>query len=45
MNKRKKLLLNVAEKILEFQYEFFVNGVNFLKPLVIIDIAKKLEVK
>lgn len=44
LNKRKKLLLNVAEKILEFQYEFFVNGVNFLKPLVIIDIAKKLEV-
>jgi len=38
------LLLNVAEKILEFQYEFFANGVNFLKPLVITDIAKKLEV-
>ena len=38
LSKRKKLLLNVAEKILEFQYEFFV------KPLVITDIAKKLEV-
>jgi len=44
LNKRKKLLLNVAEKILESQYEFFANGVNFLKPLVITDIAKKLEV-
>ncbi len=44
LSKRKKLLLNVAEKILEFQYEFFANGVNFLKPLVITDIAKKLEV-
>ena len=42
--KKKKLLLNLAEKILEFQYEFFANGVNFLKPLVITDIAKKLEV-
>ena len=42
--KRKKLLLNVAEKILKFQYEFFMNGINYLKPLVITDIASKLGV-
>ena len=38
------MLLNFADKILELQYEFFANGVNFLKPLVISDLAKKLEV-
>ena len=42
--KRKRLLLNVAEKILEYQYEFFVNGVGYLKPLVTTDIANKLGV-
>ncbi len=44
LTKRKKLLLNFADKILELQYEFFANGVNFLKPLVVSDLAKKLEV-
>lgn len=44
LTKRKKLLLNFADKILELQYEFFVNGTNFLKPLVISDLAKKLEI-
>ena len=42
--KRKKVLLDVAKEILELQYEFFANGVNYLKPLVITDIANKLGV-
>ena len=42
--KRRKLLLDVAKQILEFQYEFFINGIDYLKPLVITDIANKLDV-
>ena len=42
--KRRKLLLDVAKQILEFQYEFFIKGIDYLKPLVITNIANKLGV-
>ncbi|MFQ3307613.1 MAG: RNA polymerase sigma-54 factor [Candidatus Midichloriaceae bacterium] len=42
--KRKKVLLEVVQKIIELQYEFFLNGVDYLKPMVLTDIANELNI-
>ena len=40
---RKSTILKVAQEILNRQIEFFEKGVNYLKPMILKDIAQELE--
>lgn len=41
---RSKVLLKIVNKLLDYQYEFFMYGVNFLKPLTLSQVAKDLKI-
>jgi RNA polymerase sigma-54 factor len=43
MEQRQRTILRVMEKILERQKEFFEYGIQYLKPMVLRDIAESLE--
>ena len=40
---RQKTIYKVTESIVKFQHEFLDNGVNYLKPLVLRDVAEDIE--
>ena len=44
IEQRQKTIFRVAKSILKFQYEFFEKGIDFLKPLVLKDVAEDIEV-
>jgi len=43
VNQRRSTMIRVMNAIVEEQYEFFEKGVPFLKPLIMEDIARKVE--
>jgi len=43
INQRRSTMIRVMEAIIEEQYEFFEKGPAFLKPLIMEDIARKVE--
>jgi len=43
IHQRQKTIYRVMESILKFQREFFENGISFLKPMVLRDIAQDIE--
>jgi RNA polymerase sigma-54 factor len=43
IQQRQKTIYKVAESIVKFQRDFFDKGINFLKPLVLRDIADDVE--
>jgi RNA polymerase sigma-54 factor len=43
INQRRNTMLKVMEAIVEEQHEFFEKGVPFLKPLIMEDIARKVD--
>lgn len=43
IQQRQNTIFKVAESILKYQREFFDKGINFLKPLVLRDIAEDVE--
>ena len=43
IHQRQKTIYKVMESILKFQKEFFENGISFLKPMVLRDIAQDIE--
>ena len=43
IHQRQKTIYKVMESILKFQREFFENGLSFLKPMVLRDIAQDIE--
>ncbi|MBU1712588.1 MAG: RNA polymerase factor sigma-54 [Proteobacteria bacterium] len=43
IHQRQKTIFKVMESILKFQREFFENGISFLKPMVLRDIAQDIE--
>ncbi len=43
INQRRNTMIRVMEAIVEEQYDFFEKGVEFLKPLIMEDIARKVE--
>lgn len=44
INQRRQTLYRVVNSIVEFQIDFFRNGINHIKPLTLKDIAEKLAV-
>ncbi len=44
IEQRQKTIYRVAKSILKFQYEFFEKGIDYLKPLVLKDVAEDIEV-
>jgi RNA polymerase sigma-54 factor len=44
IEQRQKTIFRVAKSILKYQYEFFEKGLDFLKPLVLKDVAEDIEV-
>ncbi|NQU63336.1 MAG: RNA polymerase factor sigma-54 [SAR324 cluster bacterium] len=44
IEQRQKTIFRVAKSILKFQYEFFEKGIDFLRPLVLKDVAEDIEV-
>jgi len=44
IEQRQKTIFRVAKSILKFQYEFFEKGIDYLKPLVLKDVAEDIEV-
>jgi RNA polymerase sigma-54 factor len=44
IEQRQKTILRVTRSILKHQYEFFEKGINFLKPLVLKDVAEDISV-
>ncbi len=44
IEQRQKTILRVTRSILKHQYEFFENGINYLRPLVLKDVAEDIEV-
>jgi len=44
IEQRQKTIFRVAKSILKYQYEFFEKGIDFLKPLVLKDVAEDIEV-
>ncbi|MDH4226002.1 MAG: RNA polymerase factor sigma-54 [Deltaproteobacteria bacterium] len=44
IEQRQKTILRVTKSILKHQYEFFENGINYLKPLVLKAVADDIEV-
>lgn len=43
INQRRSTMIRVMEAIVEEQYSFFEKGVEFLKPLIMEDIARKVD--
>jgi RNA polymerase sigma-54 factor len=43
INQRRNTMIRVMEAIVEEQYDFFEKGVEFLKPLIMEDIARKVD--
>ena len=44
IEQRQKTIYRVAKSILKYQYEFFEKGIDYLKPLVLKDVAEDIEV-
>ncbi|MCH8882391.1 MAG: RNA polymerase factor sigma-54 [SAR324 cluster bacterium] len=44
IEQRQRTIFRVTKSILKHQYEFFEKGINFLKPLVLKDVAEDIEV-
>lgn len=44
IEQRQKTILRVTKSILKHQYEFFENGINYLRPLVLKDVAEDIDV-
>ncbi|MDT8447945.1 MAG: RNA polymerase factor sigma-54 [bacterium] len=44
IEQRQKTIFRVAKSILKYQYEFFEKGIDYLKPLVLKDVAEDIEV-
>ena len=44
IEQRQRTIFRVTKRILKHQYEFFDNGINFLRPLVLKDVAEDIEV-
>ena len=44
ITQRSESILKVVNEIIETQYEFLENGIDFLKPMTLSDIAKRLSV-
>ena len=44
IEQRQRTIFRVTKSILKHQYEFFDNGINFLRPLVLKDVAEDIEV-
>ncbi|MGK0289972.1 MAG: RNA polymerase sigma-54 factor [bacterium] len=44
IEQRQKTIYRVAKSILKFQYEFFEKGIDYLKPLVLKDVAEDIDV-
>ncbi|MBF0276653.1 MAG: RNA polymerase factor sigma-54 [SAR324 cluster bacterium] len=44
IEQRQKTIFRVTQSILQFQKEFFEKGINFLKPLVLKDVAEDISV-
>jgi RNA polymerase sigma-54 factor len=44
IEQRQKTILRVTRSILKHQYEFFENGINYLRPLVLKDVAEDIDV-
>ena len=44
IEQRQKTIFRVAKSILKYQYEFFEKGIDFLKPLVLKDVAEDIQV-
>lgn len=44
LNRRNRTLIRVANAVLEFQREFFLNGPRYLAPLTLKDIANELNI-
>ncbi|MCE9500772.1 MAG: RNA polymerase factor sigma-54 [Leptospira sp.] len=43
INQRRQTLYRVVSTIIDFQIEFFRNGINFVRPLTLKDVAEKLS--
>lgn len=43
IEQRQRTIYKVVESLIKFQYDFFENGVAFLKPLVLRDVAEDIE--
>ena len=44
IEQRQKTIFRVAKSILKFQYEFFESGIDYLRPLVLKDVAEDIDV-
>lgn len=44
IEQRQKTIFRVSKSILKYQYEFFEKGIDYLKPLVLKDVADDIEV-
>lgn len=44
IEQRQKTIYRVTKSILKFQHEFFEKGIDYLKPLVLKDVAEDIEV-
>ena len=44
IEQRQKTIFRVAKSILKYQYEFFEKGIDYLKPLVLKDVAEDIDV-
>ncbi|HKI99810.1 MAG TPA: RNA polymerase factor sigma-54 [bacterium] len=44
IEQRQKTILRVTRSILKHQYEFFEQGINYLRPLVLKDVAEDIDV-
>ena len=44
IEQRQKTIFRVTKSILKHQYEFFEQGINYLRPLVLKDVAEDIEV-
>lgn len=44
IEQRQKTILRVTRSILKHQYEFFERGINYLRPLVLKDVAEDIDV-
>jgi RNA polymerase sigma-54 factor len=44
IEQRQRTIFRVTKSILKHQYEFFEKGINFLKPLVLKDVAEDIQV-
>ncbi|WP_054951279.1 RNA polymerase factor sigma-54 [Numidum massiliense] len=44
LESRRQTLLNITRVILEYQQQFFKQGIAFLRPMTLLDVAERLEV-